>query len=257
MNFLSPNYNYLVLDTVQAAGADWDLTNGVFSVGNPLEKICKYSEILKATITRATAATAQKTTLTFTNAANSTYQFIIQQFNPVDGRTYTRAFTHTTAASGSSATTIRDFFEAAIEAAVDADQLFMTVADNGVDAIDITATSAQPIFTVSILQTGGGFTQSTGTPGVAAVGTLAALALKGITVTNAAYTTVHIEYAPIGGQNVTEPIGVKNQLDIYINEGAANFSSLIGTTGKISYTLAGRSTSTGSTAANPEILALV
>ena len=83
----------------------------------------------------------------------------------------------------------------------------------------LTAEAGFPVFTVTILSVGGGLTQVTGTPGVVAVGTPAALALQGINVTTTdRYTTCHIEYAPVTGMNIKDGVNVASVIDIYVNE---------------------------------------
>jgi hypothetical protein len=243
-----PNQGYLVVDTIQAAGADLTLNNGVISFRNPAQNICRYLDITKASVTAAVTEQLQVTTLTPVNAANSVYEILIQQFNPVTGETMTFQYSHTTAASGSSATTICDYFRDLINA----DQLIKIAATDTATLI-LTAEAGFAQFTVTILQTGGGFTQSTGTAGIVAVGTTAALALQGITVSGTDYTTVHMEWTPVTGATVKTPNGTPFVLDIYLDEDASNYAGLLA---KFQYILAGRSVSAGGPA-NPEVIAYI
>ena len=243
-----PNQGYLVVNTVQASGADLTLNNGVISFGNPAQTICKYLDITKASVTASVAEVLQVTTLTPTAAANSVYEILIEQFNPVTGNTMTFQYSYTTAASGDTATTIGNYFRELITA----DPL-IKIAATGTTTLILTAEAGYAQFTVTILQTGGGFTQSTGTAGVVAVGTTAALALQGITVSGAAYTTVHMEWTPVTGATVKTPNGTPFVLDIYLNEADGDTAAL---TAKFQYTLAGREVSAGGPA-NPEILAYI
>lgn len=208
-----PNTTYLVLDGAAAAASSVDLAAGVLSVGDPLEQLCKYNAITKASITASVAEVPQVTTLTPTAAANSVYQIMIQQYNFSTGKTYTANYSYTTAASGDTATTIGDAFRALINA----DQNLMIVASGGATLI-LDAEAGFPVFTVTILKVGGGLTQAPTVPGVVAVGTTAALALQGITVTGAAYTTCHIEYAPVTGMNIKDSVDLATKIDIYVNE---------------------------------------
>lgn len=212
-----PNSTYLILDGLAAAGTSVDLAAGVLSVGDPLQVLCKYNAITKASITSPVAETPGVETLTPIAAANSVYQFIIQQYNLSTGVTYTGTYTYTTAAAGDTATTICNAFRSQINN----DQVLKVTA-TGAATLILTADAGFPLFTVTILQVGGGLTKATVAPdyvpGVAAVGTTAALALQGITVTGADYTTCHIEYSPVSGQNIKDGVAVASVIDIYVND---------------------------------------
>ena len=214
MNSTYPNSTYLILDGADAASASVSLVAGVLSVGNPLQVLCKYNAITKASITTAVAEVLQVTTLTPVAAANSVYTIMIQQYNFSTGRTYTAQYTYTTAAAGDTATTIGDAFRSQIN-----NDQNIKIAATGTTTLILTAEAGFPVFTVTILSVGGGLTQATGTPGVVAVGTPAALALQGIIVsTTDDYTTCHIEYSPVSGQNIKDGVGVASVIDIYVNE---------------------------------------
>lgn len=246
-----PNQAYIAVNTIQAAGADLELDNGVLSFGNPLQVICKYSDIAKATIIDGVAEQLQVTTLTPTAAANSVYEILIQQFNPVTGETMTFQASYTTAASGDTATTIGDYFRSLINA-----DPIIKIAATGTTTLILTAEAGYAQFTVTILRTGGGLTQSTGTAGIVAVGTTAALALQGITEginSSAVYTQIHLEFANVTGQKLTDPVRGAKVLDIYLNEAASNFSDLLD---KFEYILDGREVSAGGPA-NPEAISVL
>lgn len=205
-----PNTQYLVLTNPAVTSSSWVLANGVITING--QQVCKYKELRKASVTASVNETLQVTTLTPTAAANSTYQIMIQQYNFSTGKTYTATYTYTTAAAGDTATTIGDYFRGQINA----DPTLRVVA-TGTTTLILTAEAGFPVFTVTILSVGGGLTQSTGTPGVVAVGTTAALALQGITVTGANYTTVHLEYAPITGLNIKDSTDVYSVYDLYLD----------------------------------------
>lgn len=212
-----PNTTYLILDGADAASTSVSLVAGVLSVGNPLQVLCKYNAITKASITNSVAEVAKVVTLTPIAAANSVYTIMIQQYNFSTGNTYTAQYTYTTAAVGDTATTISNAFKNQINA--DQNIKISTDALGGATVV-LTAEPGFPVFTVTILSVGGGLTQAT-TPGtgVVAVGTPAALALEGITVTTVdSYTTCHIEYAPVTGMNIKDSVNVASVIDIYVNE---------------------------------------
>ncbi len=135
-------------------------------------------------------------------------------------------------------------------------KLYITTADglnivaSGAATIILTATAPDYTFVVQLNQLGGGLTQAATTPGVVPVNTTAALALQGITVTNASYTSVEINYAPISGADLKDPIGLQSTHTEYINQGDGDSTALIVT---LRYLLDGRSVSaTGP--ANPEAI---
>ena len=219
-----PNEQYLVFTTVQALAADLSLVNGTIKLGNPLETICKYKDIVSAKITAPVAETLQVTTLTPVAAANSTYSFFITQWNPADGNMRTWEYSHETAASGATATTIGDAFRAAINA-----DTTIKIAATGTTTLILTAEAGYPIFNVGITNVGGGLTQATGTPGVAAVNTAAQLTTLGFPDLTAGttYTTVQL--------NVAQPTGalLKNQetqaqvWDVLILQSATNRAAFV------------------------------
>lgn len=249
-----PNSGYQVFNTIQASHADLELINGVFYLGDPLQELCRYNAVVSIRVTVAVAEQLQETTLTPVAAANSVYQFIIQQWNPVTNLTMTRTYTYTTAASGDTATTISTAFKAMVEADAATGQI--QIAATGTTTIVLTALTGYAVFTVSIVQVGGGLSQATGTAGIAAVGTTAALALEGYTEninSASSYTQIDIEYAPITGQNIKEPIGVLQSRTVFLLESATNYAALLAA---FNYLFAGRQTSVGGVA-NPEAIAYI
>lgn len=222
-NSIYPNEQYIVLDTIQAAAADLSVANGVYKIGNPLATVCTFKDIVSAKIQAPVAEVLQVTTLTPVADANSTYSFFITQWNPADGNMRTWEYSHETAASGATATTICDFFRAAINA-----DTTIKIAATGAATLILTAEAGYPIFTVGITNVGGGLIQATGTPGVAAINTVALLTAQGFEgLTGSTYTTVQL--------NVNQKTGflLKNQesqyttWDILISQGAANRAALV------------------------------
>jgi hypothetical protein len=242
-----PNTTYEILDTVAALSADTDVRNGVFTLGG---FSCEYLEIIDADVTASVAEVLQITTLSPTAANNSTYEFTIQQYNPTTGQYMEGNFNYVTPAAGATATTISDAFKAMIRAQVAIGTLQVTVAADGAATIVITAVAGYPIFRVYLNQLGGGLTQATGTAGVMAVNTTAALANIGITVTNAAYTSVTIKYAPTTGYDLKNPVRLYSTHTEYINEGDGDAAALIDT---VTYLLDGREGS-ATAVANPEAI---
>lgn len=216
-----PNSQYLVINSTDVTATSWVLANGVISINS--QNVCKYNAVKKASVTAAVAETLQVTTLTPVAANNSVYQIMIQQYNFTTGVTYTGMYTYTTAASGDTATTIGDAFRAQINN----DQV-LKIAATGTTTLILTAEAGFPVFTVTILQLGGGLTQTTGTAGVVAVGTTAALALKGITVpAGKSYTTVHLEYSPVTGMNIKDDVNLYSVYDLYLDQADAQTAALV------------------------------
>lgn len=247
MVFTYPNQGYIATNTIQASGADLALTNRVISYGNPLVPICLFNDLVASSVTTGVAEQLQVTTLTPVAAANSTYTFYINQVDPATGNNYVGQYSYTTAASGDTATTICDYFRTLIAA----DQN-LHVAGSGTTTLILTAETGYASFIVTLTSLGGGLTQSTGTTGIQAVGTTAALQAQGITEgisSSATYTTVVMKWYPKTGADITALVGATQTLTIYLNEAASNFSTLAA---KFRYLLAGRSVSITS-AANAEI----
>jgi hypothetical protein len=216
-----PNSQYLVLNSPDVTATSWVLANGVISINS--QNVCKYNAVKKASVTAAVAETLQVTTLTPVAANNSVYQIMIQQYNFSTGVTYTGMYTYTTAASGDTATTIGDAFRSQINN----DQVLKIVA-SGTTTLILTAEAGFPVFTVTILQLGGGLTQTTGTAGVVAVGTTAALALRGITVpAGKSYTTVHLEYSPVTGMNAKDDVNLYSVYDLYLDGADTQTAALV------------------------------
>lgn len=248
MTALYPNHNYVVFDTIQESAADLVLSNGVFSLGNPLAELCKYDDIAGSKVTTAVAETTGVRTNTITAVASTTYSFYIQQLNPTTGRLITQFLNYTSLASGDTDETISNAFRARIDALTAAGALFIDT--SGTTTLVLEAQAGYPVFTVTPVDAASSQSWVNTTPGVAPVGTLAQLALEGITVTGAAYTKVSIWFAPKSGQNVKNPIGVQSQVDIYLNEAATNFAALAAA---FNYLLDGREVSVGGPA-NPEAI---
>lgn len=209
-----PNTNYIILDGAAAAAASVSLAAGVLSVGSPLQQLCKYNAITKASITVAVAAAIKTDSILITNTANTVYQLAVQQFNPATGRTYNQIFTYTTGATVA-AGEISTYFANVIDAATAAGQLFVDGASAGA-TLTIAGLAGTEVFTATVIQ--GTMVNTPGT-GNFAVGTPAALALQGVVVsTTDDYTTCHIEYAPVTGMNIKDGVSVASSIDIYVNE---------------------------------------
>lgn len=218
-----PNQEIDILDTVQALAADLSVANGWYAVGNPLERKFHYGSCIpgKVFIKAPVTEVLQVTTLTPVASANTTYAIIIQQYDVANQSwvTYTDSMT---ASSTDTPTTICNYFRNNVNAS---GQLRITA--SGAATCILTAETGYPIFIVTITQTGGGFTQATGTAGVIAVNTQAALALQGITVANASYTQVHVEYYSNNGDQLKGRNTLHSVYDLYINQASANRAALV------------------------------
>jgi hypothetical protein len=221
-----PNSTYIVAETYVATS--WVMADGKITWSDPTantaQLITKYNAISRASITPGVAEVLQVTTLTPVAANNSVYTIMIQQYNFSTGRTYTAQYSYTTAASGDTATTIGDAFRSQIN-----NDQNIKIAATGTTTLVLTAEAGFPVFTVTILSVGGGLTQVTGTPGVVAVGTPAALALQGITVNSSIplWTTVRLEYAPVTGQNIKDPVAVNSEFDLYLSQSDGDYAAVL------------------------------
>jgi hypothetical protein len=223
-----PNTTYIVADVY--AATSWVMAAGSITWSAPLatsaQLVTKYNAITKASITPFLAATAQVDLITITNTANTVYQLNIQQFNPATGRNYFQTFTYTTG-SVVAAGEISAYFKAAIDAATAAGQLFLDPVTDGTTTITITGDLGTEVFTATVIQ--GTMVNAAGS-GNFAVGSAAVLALQGVsgTTPGAEYTTVHIEYSPVTGQNIKDGVSVKSVLDLYLNEGEGDYTTVLG-----------------------------
>ena len=222
MPSLYPNQWYAVLDTVQASAADLSVVNGLIRSGNPLADVCYYNAITKASITAPVTEVLQVTTVTPTAVASTTYGITISQYDYATGNAIVRQYFYTTAASGDTATTICNSFRTQIN-----NDAVIKVAATGAATLILTAETGYPQFTVIFTNGNASLAQSTGTAGVVAVGTTAALARQGITVTGASYTQVHIEYNQRSGLNLKDQVTLASVFDLYINQADANRAALV------------------------------
>lgn len=252
---IAPNATYKVMDTLQAAGADFVVDKRYLKIGNPAQIVCEYPLIVPGatTLTPSVDGTAQVTTLTPTAVANTTYTFSVQQWNPAlnGGSFMFRQYSYTTAASGDTATTICNAFRTQL--AADTAQGVIQITGSGSSTLIMTAVSGYWSFTVAINVSSSLLTQSTGTAAVESVGTTADLALQGIVVTGTNYTTWNIVYGYRGSNVNTLQDFRQSVYTVYINEDATNYAAALA---KIKDLM----TNTGpgsSTAANPETLALL
>ncbi len=243
-----PNNQYLVINDAAVTASSWVLANGVITIAG--QQVCKYKELIKASVTASVAETPQVVLVTPTPTANSVYTLLIQQYNFSTGKTYTGTYTYTTAASGDTAITISNAFKNQINA----DQNIKISTDAlGAGSATLTAETGFPVFTVTVLSAGGGLTAPTTTPGVVAVGTTDALALKGITVpVGKTYTTVHLEYAPITGMNIKDSVDLYSVYDLYLDNADAQTAALVTVIG---YNINGLDNL--GTVANPEAIAII
>lgn len=222
MPSLYPNQWYTALETVQASAADLSVVNGLIRSGNPLTDVCYFNAITKASITAPVTEVLQVTTVTPTAVASTLYGILIEQYDYETGGNITRQYFYETAASGDTATTICDAFRTAIN-----NDSIIKIAATGAATLILTAETGYPKFTVKFTNAAASLAQSTGTAGVVAIGTTAALARQGITLPAASYTQVHIEYAQKNGTNLRDQITLASVWDLYINQADANRAALV------------------------------
>jgi len=222
MPSLYPNQWYTSLETVQALAADLSVANGLIKSGNPLTDVCYFDSITKASITAPVTEVLQVTTVTPTAVASTTYGITISQYDYATGSAIVRQYYYTTAASGDTATTICNSFRTQIN-----NDAVIKVAATGAATLILTAETGYPQFTVIFTNGNASLAQVTGTAGVVAVGTTAALARQGITLPSASYTQIHIEYNQKVGTNLKDQITLASVWDLYISQGATHRAALV------------------------------
>lgn len=181
------NKKVSVLSTLQAAGADVSLSNGVLSItGTPSTPV---RNIADAAIVASLAGLPVVNTITFTAtiAASTTYSGNIEQV--IEGRTYSEPFSYTTPAVVPTATVGYAAIEALIQGALDGGQLVGTVSSSG-SGVVFTGTVDAPIagFTLSNLSvsspaktlTAAGSSATNATPRVFTAGAAHGLTVGGI-----------------------------------------------------------------------------
>jgi len=225
MPTLYPNQWYTSLETIQALAADLSVVNGMIRSGNPLTDVCKYNTITKATITAPVAETLQVATITPTAVASTAYGITISQYDYNTGNPIVKQYYYTTAASGDTATTIGDAFRSQINA-----DPTIKVAATGTTTLVLTAETGYAQF--QVIKTGSTVGNTSlavvaTTPGVVAIGTLAALARQGITLPSASYTQIHIEYNQPTGPDLKDQVTLASVWDLYISQGATNRAALV------------------------------
>lgn len=228
MASLYPNYQYLVLDSTNApvvTSTSWQVADGLVKING--QNVCRFKDLVNGSVTDSVAEVLQETKLTFAATSNSVYQFVIQQFNAFTGKTMVQTFTYTSDATAT-ATEVYDYFKAAVDAAVAAGQLYLTTTTSVNPDLILKGVTGYPQFTVTVIQQpSSGITLTFTTAGVIAVGTTAALALKGITVpAGKTYQSVHIEYNSFSGQNVKDPSAVFSQYDLYLDKADGDTAAL-------------------------------
>lgn len=225
MPTLYPNQWYTSLETVQASAADLAVVNGLIRSGNPLTDVCMFDSITKASITAPVTEVLQITTITPAAVASTRYGITLSQYDYATGNAIVRSYEYTTASSGDTPTTIGNSFRSQINA-----DPAIKVAATGTTTLILTAETGYPVFQVILTGSTVGnasLAPVTGTAGVVAVGTTAALARLGITLPSASYTQVHIEYNQKSGTSLKDQVTLASVWDLYISQGATNRAALV------------------------------
>jgi hypothetical protein len=190
-------YSYSSLGTsgaVQAAGADAIVNDHILTITGAPPMDVRLIE--NFSITNPTSATAQQTTITPTTlAANLEYSIQINQW--ISGRFEQVMLSYLTK-TGDTATIVCDAWKLQLAPWISSGKLSLTASASGTGTLILTASTTDAVFNVTQVYTMGGnavgfspspasgtITISTGTPGVNANGTYAALTAQGITTTPA------------------------------------------------------------------------
>lgn len=211
------NTNYSILETLQAAAADISLANHILAItGCPR---FDYRTTSSTAWTAPVAETLQITTTTPTAANSTYYEITVTQL--VDGTYVQQRLFHTTPSSGGTATTICNALRAQLTTYTN-----LAITGSGTTTFIMTAQAGSPIFTA--VSTGNGtLAVVTGTPGVAAKGTYAALVAQGVTdaVAGHTYNQITFTYKNESDGTVNGNISTSvNQHVLYVYASATNFS---------------------------------
>lgn len=249
------NFTYSSLGTagtVQASAADAPVAGHILSITNAPQIDTRTIE--KFSITAAVAEVLQVTTVTPTAANSSDFSLVITQM--VNGVMQSVTLVANTPASGGTATTICNDWRSQLSA----NGSRIKITGSGTATFILTAQAGSPIFKVTVISTSsasGTISQSTGTAGVAAVGTYTVLTNQGITtipalVSGQSYTQVVIQFRQ---PSINDPAGnVSSSRDthtVLINEAATNFAALNTRLGEIKLGYGA-----GVTTADPTFIAL-
>lgn len=227
MNTNQPNY--LFLNTVQAAGADVVVSRGRVVLGASANISPSIEAALAESLTEqaATAATAQVQVLTVSSAtAGQNYGFNISFKDTLSGEYITR-YVSTEGITGDTVTSIAARLVAAVNALINAGAVDLASCANVAGAITFTATTANPLFTITTL-TAGFSLAAPSTPGVVAKGQGADLLAAGlqtisdVPVSGTSYDLIIINYASSISDGNTVKRDQFAQLYVYYNNSAPN-----------------------------------
>lgn len=238
------NVSYSILETLQASAADISLANHVLAItGCPS---FDYRTTSATAWTAPVAETLQVTTTTPTAANSTYYELTVTQL--VNGTLVQQILFHTTPASGGTATTICDAFRAQLVTYTG-----LRITGSGTTTFIMTAQTGSPIFTA--VSTGNGtLAVVTGTAGVAAKGTYAALVAAGVSdaVSGHTYYQTTFTYKADAAGTVNGNIETSvNQHTLYVYASATNFAAF---STRMSEVLAAYVA--GGTDADPEAIAI-
>lgn len=246
--------------TVTAAGADVVVSNHLLICGAaalatlPNSPQIDVRQIESATLAAGNAETAGVITVTPTNAASS--EFSLQVTQLVNGVPKIIILSTTTAASGSSATTICDAWRAQLAA-----NTGVKITGSGTATFIMTAQTGYPIIkaqqvTLSNPPVPGTIAVVATTPGVLAKGTYAALVAQGVNpdilVAGQTYSQFRVQFRqPSVNDAAGDVSSSRNIFTLLINGAATNYAALATRIGEII-----NGYGAGGTTADPEFLAL-
>lgn len=244
--------------TVTAAGADVAVSNHFLICGAaalatlPNSPQIDVRQIEAASLTAGNAETAGVITVTPTNAAST--EFSLQVTQLVNGVPKVTILSTTTAASGSSATTICDAWRSQLAA-----NTGIKITGSGTTTFIMTAQTGYPIIKaqqVTLSSTPGTIAVVATTPGVQAKGTYAALVAQGVNpdilVSGQTYSQFRIQYRqPSVNDAAGDVSSARNIFTLLINGAATNYAALATRIGEII-----NGYGAGGTTADPEFLAL-
>lgn len=208
-----------VLATLQAAAADISVSGHKLSITGVPTLDYRKIESMSTGFVASVAEVLQITTVTPTAANNTTFSLYLTQF--VNGVWVTGYLTHTTDASGQTATDICNALRAQLLA-----QSTFKITGSGAATLILTAQAGYPIFLAQNISPST-TTVVTGTPGVKSRGTYADLVAAGVTgaTAGATYSQIPITFVELEGSLMGNTESSQNKHTLYVQEGVANFAA--------------------------------
>jgi hypothetical protein len=223
--------NYLFLNSVQAAGADVSVSEGIVTFGTSTNvftgiKVKDISNIYTKTPGAAAVARVQTVTVTAPASAGTDYSFQITQ---MIGSEYKTSFVSYESVAGDTAITVATALASVASALISAGSIQLaSAANSGTNVVTLTGSTANPIFVAEVLDAGSGLVVATSAAGNEAFGVGSDLIAEGITgisaqpVSTNVYSLAIVNYYSSAISLNAQERNIEQQLYIYVNDGDAD-----------------------------------